>query len=148
MHATNRFARVIVRNSAGSILTVTHVDSPGTCNFPGGKIERGESPEAAARREVFEETGITVGALQLVCAGIYPLADEVWEGFFFAAESYRGEPRNGEPEKLSDVGFHESGWVRQVGSTVFVTNILDSMEVICGNSLNYDAALSCAARPE
>jgi 8-oxo-dGTP diphosphatase len=37
--------------------------SVGKWNGPGGKIEPGESPEAGAAREVFEETGLTVKRL-------------------------------------------------------------------------------------
>jgi 8-oxo-dGTP diphosphatase len=32
-------------------------------NFPGGNLRRGESPEAGARRELFEEVGISAAAL-------------------------------------------------------------------------------------
>jgi len=37
----------------------------GYWNAPGGKIEEGESPEAAAAREVYEETGLAVNSLRL-----------------------------------------------------------------------------------
>jgi len=37
----------------------------GKLNGVGGHIERGESPAAAARREVFEETGVKPGELKL-----------------------------------------------------------------------------------
>jgi 8-oxo-dGTP diphosphatase len=34
--------------------------------FPGGGIGSGETPEAAVRREVYEEVGVTLGAVQLL----------------------------------------------------------------------------------
>jgi len=37
----------------------------GYWNAPGGKIEEGESPETAAAREVYEETGLAVNSLRL-----------------------------------------------------------------------------------
>jgi 8-oxo-dGTP pyrophosphatase MutT (NUDIX family) len=44
-------------------------------HFPGGGIRRGETPEAAARRELDEEIGLTVSAL--LPAGV---ACGVWDG--------------------------------------------------------------------
>jgi len=38
---------------------------PGKYNAPGGHVERGEDPEEAGRRELFEETGVQVETLQL-----------------------------------------------------------------------------------
>ena len=39
-----------------------------TWEFPGGHIEPGESPEAAARRELWEETGAVRYHLEYLCA--------------------------------------------------------------------------------
>lgn len=57
----------------GRFLVVRRVSSiplwHGKWNLPGGKVQRGESPEAAVRREVREETGVDIGTPELL--GIY-----------------------------------------------------------------------------
>ena len=48
----------------GKVLIARRVQPPGLWSLPGGRIEKGESPEQAAQREVYEETGVdceTVG---------------------------------------------------------------------------------------
>jgi mutator protein MutT len=45
------------------------------CEFPGGKIEPDETPEAAALRECLEETGLEVQA-----KFAYPTVSHVYEG--------------------------------------------------------------------
>ncbi len=52
-------AAAVVFNSEGKVLLGNRIDTPEEAwQFPQGGIEDGETPEAAARRELFEETGI------------------------------------------------------------------------------------------
>lgn len=60
-------AGVIMMNSRKEILLLDHHIRPGSgWGIPGGFIDHGEQPEAGAAREVLEETGIGVAALELV----------------------------------------------------------------------------------
>jgi ADP-ribose pyrophosphatase YjhB (NUDIX family) len=62
-----RGAKVMVFNGAGELLLIRNSYGP-THLFvlPGGGINRGEMPEAAAAREVKEEVGLEVAAVQFV----------------------------------------------------------------------------------
>ncbi|MHA1545850.1 MAG: NUDIX domain-containing protein [Alphaproteobacteria bacterium] len=58
---------VLVRRWQNFVL-VKRANPPyaGYWSLPGGKIEAGEAAEAAVRRELFEETGLTLGACHRV----------------------------------------------------------------------------------
>ncbi len=58
-------AAVVFRDS--SVLLIRRARPPlaGALSFPGGAQELGETAEAAARRELLEETGLAAGALRL-----------------------------------------------------------------------------------
>lgn len=88
---------------AGHLLILTRAHEPrrGWLDLPGGFIEEGESLEAAARRELLEETGLSVGRAEplglhwdryfLRGFGRFPTIS-----FYFVARWRSGEPRAGD----------------------------------------------------
>ena len=59
----------------------------------GGKVEKGETPEEALKRELFEELGIKIMNPKL----IEVVVDELkWELWFYKIEKWEGEPTNKE----------------------------------------------------
>lgn len=56
----------MVADPRGRVLVLERSDVAGAWQFPQGGLDAGESPLAAARREVEEETGIPAGALRLL----------------------------------------------------------------------------------
>lgn len=91
-------ASVIIFNNDGQVLMEQRSDNNCWC-FPGGSIEPGEKVEEAARREVFEETGLTVNRLDIfdVFSGeelhyIYPNQDEVYVvDIVFTSSDFQGD---------------------------------------------------------
>jgi ADP-ribose pyrophosphatase YjhB (NUDIX family) len=75
---------VIITNPDGKVLLLEHVLRPASgWGIPGGFINASEQPEAAARREIREETGIELENLQLI--RVRTLARHI--EFLFRAES-------------------------------------------------------------
>jgi 8-oxo-dGTP pyrophosphatase MutT (NUDIX family) len=74
--AAYEVALVLLVDPSGAVL-LQHRDgdaaaSPNQWSLPGGRVESGETPEEAARRELLEETGLTAGELQPLWSGPRP----------------------------------------------------------------------------
>ncbi|MFC4560139.1 NUDIX hydrolase [Virgibacillus kekensis] len=93
-------AGVIITDNSNRILLIKRTDDGNWC-IPGGAMDMGESVEETARREVYEETGLSVGQLKLlnVYSGeqqhhIYPNGDEVYfVNVIFSSSLFQGNLR-------------------------------------------------------
>lgn len=86
----------------GKILIVSRRDDPTKFSFPGGKVDPGETPEEAAKRELEEETGLVASALHPVFIG----QDGPYECTTFACEVEGGHVA------LDDIDTDEEGIIR------------------------------------
>ena len=91
-----RSACCIIENESGQVLLLQRGDTapwmPGKWNLPGGGVDEGESPAAAAAREAMEEVSLTVSSLKLVVkSGIPGLPNE--ELYVFHTTKWVGTPR-------------------------------------------------------
>ena len=115
---------VILINPQNQVLLEERLDD---CyfDFPGGGIDLGESAEEAAKRELFEETGLFAEELELfkVYSGeithyIYANGDEIYGvDLVYICRLYHGE-LTPQPEEVKSLAFYDFGalpekmWIR------------------------------------
>lgn len=92
----------IIRNDAGEIYITQRAADAHMANkweFPGGKIEAGETAEEAMIRELEEEVGITASEPQLFDKLEYAFPDRHITLWFWLVENWQGEPwgKEGQP---------------------------------------------------
>lgn len=81
----------------------------GTWAFTGGHLEFGESPEACAARETFEETGLHITTTRRVAfsSNVFPTDGRHYVTLFIRAECETGEPSIFEPNKCIRWGWFD-----------------------------------------
>ncbi|MDC9580982.1 8-oxo-dGTP diphosphatase MutT [Xenorhabdus sp. PR6a] len=94
----------IIRNSDNKIfITQRSIDSHmgGFWEFPGGKLEQGETPEQALIRELKEEVGITVMHCELIDTIKHDFPDRSISLDFFLVDKWKDEPfgKEGQPSR-------------------------------------------------
>ena len=104
----------VIWNDQREVLLIRRTKEPrkGQWSLPGGKVEFGESIEDAARREVLEETGLTVALL-----GVAGIAETILDASAGAADvhfvliDYSARVVSGEAKAASDAA--DATWFTQ-----------------------------------
>jgi len=80
----------------------SELSGEGTWTMPGGKFEYGESFEEGAKRELKEETGMTLEKVKLICVNNDKTgtAHFVTVGMF--SKYFSGEPKVMEPDEITE----------------------------------------------
>jgi len=97
-------AAAIVQQADGRVLLAERpAGKPwaGYWEFPGGKIERGETPHAALARELHEELGIEVDAATPWITFAYDYPERSVRLHFFRVPRWHGEPHGREGQRLA-----------------------------------------------
>lgn len=104
-----RVSAGILRDAQGRVLLAqrTRGEHAGCWEFPGGKVEAGESAEQALRRELREELGIDAGALRSLIAVPQDGPRGRWQLHAFELANYRAVPTGREGQALIYAGLDE-----------------------------------------
>jgi len=95
--------------------------------LPGGKIESGETPEEAAKREAFEETNLVIEDLKVVAEQIFS-NDQINKksvGYLLESSKYSGEIKIKEPQKIERIEFKKIDYEFAVNRLFFKIRIDD-----------------------
>ncbi len=76
-------------------------DLAGAWEFPGGKVEYGESPAQALERELFEELGIRIGNIEPLICVPQRYANKSIVLDVYTVQSYTGKPKGREKQALA-----------------------------------------------
>lgn len=78
----------------------------GTWSVPGGKMELGETIEAAGARELLEETGVVADKLKIVAVTCDTFETAQYVTIWLSGRHVSGRPEMREPEKFRDIGWY------------------------------------------
>ena len=95
MKDVTRVAVGVISNSKDEILIALrpkHSHCGGLWEFPGGKIEAGESTQQALSRELYEELGITIGNIQTFLNLTHQYPDKQVELDIHLVPEFEGQP--------------------------------------------------------
>lgn len=101
-------AVVLVMDARGRVLLVHQAYGRRLFGLPGGVVDDGETPAAAATREAHEETGllVTLGSPIGVYDLVYPGTGQRYRAHAFGCATVTGEPAVQDPTEITSVGWY------------------------------------------
>ena len=151
MAITRVAAAVILRGDGSVLLAERPAGKPcaGYWEFPGGKLEAGESPRHALDRELAEELGLVVRRASpwIVQEYVYPHAHV--ELHFFRVFAFDGEPHghDGQAFRWQRPGAFDVAPLLPANTRVLAALALpDVLGITCAGDLGEDAFLARAGR--
>ena len=121
----------IVQNAAGELLIQQRLpDRPcaGQWEFPGGKIECGESPEEALIRELAEELGIVVSGLSPLMRHCHDYPHGGVLLHVFRVQGFRGRVQGREGQNIE---WKSATGIRRMDALAAVYPILSALDDQC-----------------
>ena len=122
----------VVHDEAGRLLLIRrgHAPHAGLWSVPGGRVEAGESPEAAVEREVREETGLRVRVGAAVGRIRIPAGDVVYDVVDFACSLVDPAEQPVAGDDATDVVFADAAAVAQLSCTPRLVDTLQAWGVL------------------
>jgi ADP-ribose pyrophosphatase YjhB (NUDIX family) len=118
---------IVIRDNKVLLVRQNYGADRGKLLIPGGHLKQGEMPEAAAAREIFEETGIVAEAESILCVRFFP---DAW----FVAFNMRyisGEPVSDGYENSEAAFFDLETVLKRTDLTLFSWRMIDSLGSAC-----------------
>jgi len=117
MDSVARVGLGVLVHHSGRVLMLrrSNVHGDGALSAPGGHIDKGESLEQCAEREVFEETGVTIGNIRFfaVTNDIFEAEGKHYVTIWMSADYERGTAFVAAPEESSEVGWFDAAELPQ-----------------------------------
>ena len=133
-------AGAVVRED-GRLLAIKRADN-GTWELPGGVLELDETPEAGARREIWEETGIRVQVDQLT--GVYKNTVRGVVALVFRCTPAGGTERTS--DESTAVAWLTPEEITQTMGEVYAIRLLDALDGEVPHVRSHDGRRLSAAR--
>jgi len=124
----------IVVNDAGQVFLSQRgakaTNERGAWEFPGGKVDFGETLQATLKREFMEEYGMTIEIIELLSVDDHILEDEGqhWVSPTYIAHSIGADPQILESHKCSAIGWFDIDDLPTPLSLITQYNVRDYVE--------------------